>query len=164
MLNYSQRLRRLRYLAIGFLLLLLIPLGTILYFGFQQLENNLLNEYKREANNLVQTIDRVLFKKRMLTNSISMDAFNYYQQVYNPITKKSQQLLSPLSKLEVAQPIPWQQIKGLVGYFQYNSQGQFNSPIWPYYLPENSLSGDDTDRVNFQQLDPELAERKKKGT
>ena len=40
LLNHSQRLRRLRYLAIAFLLFLLLPLGTILYLGFHQLEKD----------------------------------------------------------------------------------------------------------------------------
>ena len=153
LLNYAQRLRRLRYLAIGFLLLLLIPLATLLYFGFGQIKENLLNEYQREASSLVETTNRVLFKRRMLTNSLPVDVFDYYQQVYNPITKQSQQVLSPLSQLEVAQPIPWLQINGLVGYFQYNSAGEFNSPIWPYPFSENSL-------MSEASLDPELLERK----
>jgi len=170
LLNYAQRLRRLRYLAIVFLLFLLIPLGTLLYFGFQQIENNLLLEYQRKANNLVQATNRSIFKKRMLTNTLSVDVFDYYQQVYNPITKQSQQVLSPLSQLDPAQPITWLQIKGLVGYFQYNSQGDFNSPIWPYSLSENGLSdnilsGDEADKTkqqtSEQKLDPELVERQK---
>jgi len=88
LLNYAQRLSRLRYLAIGFLLLLLIPLATLLYFSFGQIEKNLLNEYQREANRLVVVTNRTLAKIRMLTNSLPKDAFVYYRQAYNPITKK----------------------------------------------------------------------------
>ena len=176
LLNYVQRLRRLRYLAIGFLLLLLIPLATLLYFSFGQIEKNLLNEYQREANRLVEVTNRTFFKIRMLTNSLPKDAFVYYRQVYNPITKQSQQMLSPLSQLELAQPISWFEIKGLVGYFQYNSQGDFNSPIWPYAIHEKGLSdtippdggGKQTKQrssgLNLKaelvsELDPELAKR-----
>lgn len=155
LLNYSQRLRRLRYLAIGFLSVLLLPLGTLLYFGFQQIEKNLLIEYQREASNLVETTNRNLFKRRLLTNALTVDAFDYYQQVYNPITKQTQQVPSPLSQLDFVQPKISQQVKGLVGFFQYNSQGHYNSPIWPFML-----SGDDSNNVNRQQLDPELLERK----
>ena len=156
LLNYAQRLRRLRYLAIGFLLFLLMSLGTLLYFGFGQLEKNILNEYQREARSLIDTINRMAFKRRMLTNSLPIDAFDYYQQVYNPITKKPQQVLSPLSTLEVAQPVSWLQTKGLAGYFQYNSQGDFNSPIWPY-----SISAIGSVQANLEELTPELAERQK---
>jgi len=179
LLNYAQRLRRLRCLAIGFLLLLLIPLTTLVYFGFEQTEQNLLNEYQREASRLVEVTNRTLFKRRMLTNTLPKDEFDYYHQVYNPITKQSLQVLSPLSQLEVAQPISWLQIEGLVGYFQYNSQGHFNSPIWPYSLHEKGLSdakllGNNTNNarqpsnLNSQlspeltlELTPELAERQR---
>jgi len=178
LLNYAQRLRRLRCLAIGFLLLLLIPLATLLYFGYGQIEKNLLNEYQREARSIVEIANRTLFKRRMLINTLSKDTFDYYQQVYNPITKQSQQVLSPLSQLEPAQPLSWLQIKGLVGYFQYNSQGDFNSPIWPYALNEKGLSVTNLPRDSASatkqqvsdltinpklahELEPELAERQK---
>jgi len=155
LLNYAQRLRRLRYLAIGFLLVLLIPLATLLYFGFQQIEKNLLSEYQREASSFVQVFNRKLYKKLTFTNMLSVDAFDYYQQVYNPITKQPQQVISPLSQLNLLQLSEEQQIKGLVGFFQYNSQGDFNSPVWPY-----PLSGD-ANELEQQTLDPELAVRKK---
>lgn len=164
LLNYAQRLRRLRHLAIGLLLFLLIPMSALLYFGFQQIENNLLIEYQREARNMVQTVNRSLLKKRMLTNPLAIDAFDYYQQVYNPITRQSQQALSPLSQLNFVQPKISGQVKGLVGFFQYNSQGDFNSPIWPYALPNNHLTEVNTDKANQQGLDqkptPELIVRK----
>ncbi len=156
LLNYSQRSRRLRYLAIGFLLFLLIPLGTLLYFGFQQIENNLLTEYQRESSNLVQKINRNLYKTLTFTNTLSVNEFDYYQQVYNPVTKQNQQVLSPLSSLNLLELNAEQQIKGLVGFFQYDSQGRFNSPIWPYSISDNSLSGDDADKVNQQESGPKL--------
>jgi hypothetical protein len=180
LLNYSQRLRRLRYLAIGFLLFLLIPLGTLLYFGFQQIKNNLLIEYQREASNLVQLANRSLYKRRMLTNTLSVDVFDYYQQVYNPVTRQLQQVLSPLSQLDLVQPVAWLETEGLVGYFQYNANGDFNSPIWPYSfsssalsnseLSENAPAEDDADKTrqhhqaqNLEaELGSELFERKKK--
>ena len=170
MFNYSQRLRRLRYLAIGFLLFLLFPLGTILYFGYQQIENNLLTEYQRESSNLVQKINRVLYKKLTFTNTLSVNEFDYYQQVYNPVTKQNQQVLSPLSRLNHLQLNAEQQIKGLVGFFQYDSQGRFNSPIWPepvseHGLSDNNFSGDNADKITQQasepKLNPELVIRKK---
>jgi len=100
LLNYSQRLRRLRYLAIAFLLFLLLPLGTILYFGFQQLENNLLLKYQRTASKLEQIVDGSLTERRLISNTLPVDAFDYYRQVYNPYTEKLQQTISPLSRLE----------------------------------------------------------------
>ncbi|WOH36203.1 HAMP domain-containing sensor histidine kinase [Thalassotalea fonticola] len=170
LLNYSQRLRRLRYLAIGLLLFLSIPIGTLLYFGFQQIEDNLLTEYQREASNLALKINRTLYKKLTFTNTLSVHDFDYYQQVYNPVTKQQQQVLSPLSSLSHLQLNNEQPIKGLVGYFQYDSQGRFNSPIWPEPLSEQDLSDkrltiDDANKGNQQasypKLNPESVVRKK---
>jgi len=170
LLNYSQRLRRLRYLAIGFLLFLLVPIGTLLYFGFQQIEGNVLTEYQRESANLALKIDRALYKKLTFTNALSVNAFDYYQLVYNPVTKQQQQILSPLSSLSHLKLNNEQPIKGLVGYFQYDSHGRFNSPIWPEALSKKDLSDDsltidDASKVNPQQtyakFTPELTLRKK---
>jgi len=162
LLNHSQRLRRFRYLAIAFLLFLLLPLGTILYFGFQQLENNLLLKYQRTASKLEQIVDGRLTERRLLSNTLPIDAFDYYRQVYNPYTEKLQQTISPLSRLEYDKP----KNKWLVGYFQYCNQGHFNSPIWPDSSHDNSLYERGLDSANLQmsdqKLNPELIKRKNK--
>lgn len=160
LLNHSQRLRRLRYLAIGFLLFLLIPLGTILYFGFQQLEKNLLLEYQRTASKLEQLVDGSLTKRRLISNTLPVDAFDYYRQVYNPYTKQSEQTISPLARLVYEQP----RDKWLLGYFQFCNKGHFNSPIWLDSLHDNTLSRINADNVDLlapdQELNPELLVRK----
>lgn len=150
LLSYTQRLSRLRYLTIVFLFILLMPLGILLTFGFQQFEKDLMIEYQSEASHLIQSVNKVLLKRRMLSSTLPVDAFDYYQQVYNPITRQSQQLLSPLSQSDPTQSTS-KPIKGLVGYFQYNRQGHFNSPIWPYSLQDKNI--DDT--VN-SELEPNL--------
>jgi signal transduction histidine kinase len=127
-----------------------------MYLGYQQLEKNNLNQYQVEASSLIEITNRILFKRRMLTNTLPVEAFDYYQQVFNPITRQSQRVLSPLSQLETAQPISWLAIKGLIGYFQYDSRGQFNSPIWPNTLSPNALANADKDRANQQAPTPEL--------
>ncbi|GGI79668.1 hypothetical protein GCM10007978_16890 [Shewanella hanedai] len=115
-------------------------------------------------------INRTLYKKLTFTNTLSVNEFDYYQQVYNPVTKQQQQVLSPLSSLSHLQLNNEQPIKGLVGYFQYDSQGHFNSPIWPESLSKQDLSEhsqtkDDGNKVNQEALYPalplELAVRKK---
>jgi signal transduction histidine kinase len=158
--NHSQRLRRLRYLAIAFLLFLLLPLGTILYFGFQQLEKNLLLEYQRTANKLEQIVDGSLTKRRLISNTLPIDAFDYYRQVYNPYTKQSEQTISPLAQIEYEQP----RDKWLSGYFQFCNRGHFNSPIWLDSLHDDSLSKSEVVNADLsvpdQALTPELLTRK----
>lgn len=160
--NYADRLRRLRYLAIAFLVFLLIPLGTILYFGFQQLENNLLRKYQRTANKIEQIVDGSLTKRRLISNTLPVDAFDYYRQVYNPYTKKSEQAISPLSQLTYEQP----QDEWLVGYFQFCNKGHFNSPVWLDFIHDSSVFKVSAEQANLlatdQLLNPELLLRKNK--
>ncbi|MDK2593929.1 sensor histidine kinase [Pseudoalteromonas obscura] len=132
LLNYAQRIKRLRISAILLLLLLLVPLSVLLYFSYQQSQQNRLVEYEKEASNLARVINRKLFRKLSVSNQIPADAFNYYRYIYNPLTKQTQQMLSPLAQLNSEQTI-----RGLVGYFQIDGQGNFNSPIWPYAITSN---------------------------
>ncbi|MCG7549921.1 HAMP domain-containing sensor histidine kinase [Pseudoalteromonas sp. Of7M-16] len=132
LLNYAQRIKRLRISAILLLLLLLIPLSVLLYFSYQQSQQNRLVEYEKEASNLARVINRKLFRKLSVSNQIPADAFNYYRYIYNPLTKQTQQMLSPLAELNGEQTI-----RGLVGYFQIDREGNFNSPIWPYAITSN---------------------------
>ena len=155
LLNYAQRLARLRYMAVGLAMVLLIPLMTLAYFGYQQMLNNQLAEYQREANTLMLSIDRNLFKRRLLTNAFGADEFEFYKQVYNPLTRQSEKVPSPLSQFNYTHPKLTQQVKGLVGFFQYNYNGVFNSPIWPF-----PLTGDGQTTNVEQQMDEELIKRK----
>ncbi|GAA0344315.1 hypothetical protein GCM10009092_05940 [Bowmanella denitrificans] len=152
LLNYQQRLHRLRIVAMLGLLALLIPVGILLALAYQQLDRQHLADYQRDATELMQSINRKLFKKLTLTNTLGKDAFNYYQQVYNPLTNSPQQLLSPLAQLQSLQDSP-----GLVGYFQLDQQGRFNSPIWPYTLPQEPEM---TAPAGPQELSAELITRK----
>lgn len=164
LLNHAQRLRRLRYLAVAFLLILLVPLGTILYFGFQQIEKDLLSEYQRTASKLEQIVDGSLTKRRLISNTLPIDAFDYYRQMYNPYTKQSQQTISSLSRLEHQPP----RDKWLVGYFQFCNKGHFNSPIWLDTLHDHNLPTTDGDHATLlspdKALNPELLLRKNTAT
>lgn len=157
LLNHSQRLSRLRYLAVGFLLFLLIPLGIILYFGFQQLENNLLIEYQRHAKKMEQVIDGSLTKRRMVSNILPTDVFSYYRQIYNPYKNKMQQAISPISPLDYEFP----RDKWLVGYFQYCDKGHFSSPVLPDSL-HNFDAEYSTQQLSDQEQNQELVERKER--
>ena len=160
LLNHSQRLRRLRYLALACFIVLLLPLGTILYFGFQQLEKNLLLDYQRTANKLEQIVDGSLTKRRLISNTLPVDAFDYYRQVYNPYTRQSEQTISPLARIEHEPP----REQWLIGYFQFRNRGQFNSPIWLDDLHNNMQSNMAPQSANRyvpdEELNPELQVRK----
>ncbi|MBE1298532.1 MAG: hypothetical protein GJ680_01300 [Alteromonadaceae bacterium] len=159
LLNHADRLRKLRILAMGFSLLLIVPLGILLFLGYQQLERNAIAIYKKEANALIINANRKFYKRLTLSNNLPTTAFDYYQPSYDPLTQQTEQVLSPLSSLDIQQLGETRNIAGLVGYFQFTSDGQFNSPV--YQLPVGS---DDEKMTESSQSVQEnlnrLAERK----
>ncbi|MBQ4811552.1 HAMP domain-containing histidine kinase [Pseudoalteromonas luteoviolacea] len=146
-LSHAQKLKRLQVSVILFLLLLMVPLSSLLYFSYHQSHQNQLADYEQEAGNLARVINRKLFRKLSVSNQIAVDAFNYYQFIHNPITKQTHQLLSPLAQL-TQEP----QIHGLVGYFQLDSRGNFNSPVWPSPLSASDLQNTQIEPHNLELI------------
>ncbi|MCG7534394.1 HAMP domain-containing sensor histidine kinase [Pseudoalteromonas sp. OOF1S-7] len=155
-MSYPQRRQRLRWQAYTFLLCLLLPLGIVLYFGFAQLKQNQLHTYQEQARNLILQIDRQMFKRRLLTDALPVNAFDYYQAVYNPLTDATLQMPSVLSHLDPARPTATRPIQGLVGYFQFDAQGRFNSPIWPEPLSDKDIAKPGSEQ---KKASPELQQR-----
>ncbi|WP_125779454.1 sensor histidine kinase [Pseudoalteromonas rubra] len=156
LMSYAQRKQQLRWQACAFLLCLLLPLSVLFYFGFAQLKQNQLSAYQEQARNLISQIDRQMFKRRLLSSSLPVEAFDYYQAVYNPLTEETLQIPSVLSHRDPARPTATRPIQGLVGYFQFDAQGQFNSPIWPDPLSAKDLTTSTTEQ---QQSSVELQQR-----
>ena len=152
-LNYSQRLSKLRAQALGFFIVLILPLAGLLYFVWQQMEDNLLAEYERETSSLILQINRTLYKKLTFTNTLVASEFEYYQYIYNPVTKQTERRISQLANLDLLKAGEQQNIKGLLGFFQYDSAGNFNSPVWPYAISNTAKPNEN------QELSPELLVR-----
>lgn len=135
--NESDRLRKLRILAIGFSGLLIVPLGILVFLGYLQLEEDAIAIYENESNALIVSANRKFYKRLTLSNNLPATAFDYYQPTYNPLTQQTAQVISPLSSLDVQQLGEVRNIAGLVGYFQYTSDGQFNSPVYQFSWGRN---------------------------
>lgn len=150
LLNYQQRINRLRCFTIIFLLLLVLPVSMIFYIGFNQFEKDQLTQYQRQTEKVTNQINKRLFKRGALWNSITTSEFDYYQHVYNPVSQQLTQALSPL-----ATPEYYERISGLVGYFQVDRQGQFNSPVWPSAI-DSQIDTSSTKKT----MQPELTKRK----
>ena len=129
LLSFQQRLNRLRSLTTLFFLLLIIPVSVFFYMGLNQLEKDQLMQYQRKTEKITQLINKQSFKRATLSNAISSNDFEYYQHVYNPDTQQLTKALSPL-----ATPKYYKRTQGLIGYFQMDQKGQFNSPVWPYII------------------------------
>ncbi|NQZ21870.1 MAG: HAMP domain-containing histidine kinase [Colwellia sp.] len=149
LLNYQQRINRLRCFTIIFLVLLLVPISVVFYQGFNQFEKDLLIEYKRQTEIVTYQINKRIFKRAILENALSPQAFDYYQYLYNPINKQVTRVKSPLSKPEYNE-----RITGIIGYFQIDENGQFNSPIWPYIINSSE---------DLKSMDADLESVKRRG-
>ena len=134
LLNYQQRLKRLRIFTLSFFLLLFIPVSLVCVFVFQQFQQEQIVKYQKSATKLSDIINKRLFKQAIMTNSASPTEFDYYQYAYNPETKKVTRQVSPL-----ANPESFQRYEGLVGFFQIDAQGRFNSPMWPYVIEADDV-------------------------
>ena len=133
-----------------FFVFLLVPVSAILYMGFKQFEQGQLVEYRRQTGEVTQAINRRLFKRRTLSNALSAGEFEYYQHLYNPVAKQLTQSLSPL-----ANPEYYKLDTDVLGYFQYDKQGRFNSPVWPYVI-----NSQEDKQVSQTDMEPELAQRR----
>ncbi len=140
LLNYQQRLTRLRLITALLFLLLFVPASLISYFGFQQLHKETLLKYQRQTEKVTVALNKRFFKKLANTNAIRKEQFEYYFHVYNPLTDTLTKTLSPL-----ADTSSYKDTAGLLGYFQQDLDGGFNSPVWPYPLDsveDNKSQGD----------------------
>jgi nitrogen-specific signal transduction histidine kinase len=141
LLNYQQRVNRLRCFTIIFLILLLVPISVVFYKGFNQFEKDLLTEYQRKTEKITSQLNLKLFKRAVYDNAMSTLTFDYYQHIYNPVNQEVTRIKSPLSTPEYNKRF-W----GLIGYFQIDQQGQFNSPIWPEKINDTTeIISDDND-------------------
>ncbi|MBQ4851789.1 cell wall metabolism sensor histidine kinase WalK [Pseudoalteromonas sp. MMG012] len=126
LLSYPQRVGRLRYLTGLFLILLLAPISVVLYKGYHQFEKDLLTEYQSKTAKITSQLNLKLFKRVVFDNALNTRTFDYYQHIYNPDNKQVSRIRSPLSNPEYNA-----RYVGLIGYFQLDKNGQFNSPVWP---------------------------------
>jgi len=129
--------------------LLLVPVSVVFYQGFNQFQKDLLIEYKRQTEVVTYQINKRIFKRAILENSLSPQVFDYYQHLYNPINKEVTRVKSPLSKPEYNE-----RITGIIGYFQIDENGQFNSPIWPYIINSSE---------DLKSMDVDLESVKRRG-
>ncbi|PAJ75237.1 hypothetical protein CJF42_06195 [Pseudoalteromonas sp. NBT06-2] len=109
------------------------------YKGFNQFEKDLLLEYQRKAEKVTAQLNLKLFKRSVFDNAMSTLTFDYYQHIYNPLNKQVTRVKSPLSTPEYNE-----RFTGLIGYFQIDQQGEFNSPVWPETINNTvKLTSDD---------------------
>lgn len=151
LLNYQQRVNRLRCFTLIFFLFLFVPISVMSTLSFNQLKKDQLSQFQQQSEKVSASINKRFFKYRTLPNAIKPSEFNYAQHLYNPINEQLTQALSPLSNPEY-----YKRTDGLIGYFQIDQKGHFNSPVWPFVID----SEQDKSAVN-SSTDPEFVTRRK---
>lgn len=99
------------------------------FAAYTQFAQEQLTQYQQQSDKMSNAINKRLFKRRTLPNTIRYSEFSYIQHIYNPQTKQLTQELSPL-----ADPQYYQHADGLVGYFQIDPDVGFSSPTWPFVI------------------------------
>lgn len=140
LLNYQQRVNRLRCFTLIFLILVLVPICMVFYQGLNLIEKDQLIKSQRKSDTVTYAINKRLFKRAVYENAISPLAFNYYQHSYNPESKQVTRFVSELATINYSERSP-----GLIGYFQIDQNGQFNSPIWPDIIAQSEDLKSDTE-------------------
>lgn len=145
LLSYPQRLKRLRYFTVIFFILLFIPISMVFYQGYIQYQQDQLRHYQNQTNKITSLVNKRLFKRTALANAIPINEFDYYQTLYNPISKEVSKALSPLSTEK-----HFELFKGHKGYFQLDHNGQFNSPVWPSVIKDGKSLLDTSDNLTAE--------------
>jgi len=123
----KQRIKRFRMMLSAFFICLLIPIVLIVYYGFQQFENEMSFNYHWKSFNALEQINKKLDKRLKKERKRPPSQYSFYQYVTNPLTGAISKELSPL-----ASPDNYPEDIGLIGYFQINSMGGLESPLLPY--------------------------------
>ncbi|MGB0834408.1 MAG: sensor histidine kinase [Psychrobium sp.] len=109
--------------------MLFTPACLVSLAAYTQFAQEQLTQYQQQSDKMSAAINKRLFKRRTLPNTIRYSEFSYIQHIYNPQTKQLTQELSPL-----ADPQYYQHADGLVGYFQIDPNVGFSSPTWPFVI------------------------------
>ncbi|MGB1297810.1 MAG: sensor histidine kinase [Psychrobium sp.] len=136
-----------------FFALLFTPACLVSFAAYTQFAQEQLTQYQQQSDKMSNAINKRLFKRRTLPNTIRYSEFSYIQHIYNPQTKQLTQELSPL-----ADPQYYQHADGLVGYFQIDPDVGFSSPTWPFVIdsPEDqqaiTASTDASSKAQREQI------------
>jgi signal transduction histidine kinase len=142
--------RRLRLLLCASLLCLALPLTLLLSRVYQTLAQEVFYQYRAAAEEVTKQINQRLADILQGEELRPFDEYSFLKVTANPLFKNSAIIASPLSELPPQSAVP-----GVIGYFQINPDGSFNSPVLPD-LDEAELSAN-AERFGFGSS--ELARR-----
>ena len=127
---------RLRNLLAVIFLALAIPTAVLIWQGYSQLKWEAFHQYRGLAEELDGRIDARLIEMINTADARSFADYTFLVVTGDPSVNFLQR--SPLSAFPVAEDLP-----GVLGYFQVDSDGTFSSPLLP---PE----GSDTEKLGIR--------------
>jgi len=128
--------KRLRWLLLLFFLAPSVPIYYLLQTVYSQLENEAYFTTRHQAETLVDQIDLKLQHILEAEQNRPIAEYQFFNVMENPLLSETAGVkFSPLSEIP-----PKTDIKGLVGYFQINTDGSFHLPALPE-LGQDNISG-----------------------
>lgn len=116
--------RRLRWLLAGLFLALAVPTAAVLWQAYSQLKWEAYHQLRGQAEELTRRIDATIAEGIAAAEARSFAEFSFLNVSGDPGAGFVQH--SPLSAYPVVQDLP-----GVIGYFQLDSEGRFSTPLLP---------------------------------
>ncbi len=141
---------RLRKFLALFFLALAVPTAILIWQAYSQLKWAAFHQYQADATELTQRVDTRLNELIRTADARSFADYTFLVVSGDPSAKFVQR--SPLSAYPVAEDVP-----GVIGYFQVDSDGNFSTPLLPPADAEAaSLGISDEELSGRQELAREL--------
>ena len=121
----QEKVRRFRRLLAAFFVALMLPIGALLFFAFEQMKWEVFHQYRLQAEALVSRINSETSELISRENARAVSDYEFAALPGGTLDKlrSNRNVLSQLpGKLE---------IPGLVGHFQIDADGNFSSPLLP---------------------------------
>ncbi len=150
-LNPNKQKKRLRWILLLFFIVLALPVYYLLQTVYTQLENEAYFTARHQAEKLVDQIELNLQHLLETEQNRPIAEYSFFNVLENPLLSESSGVkFSPLSEVP-----PKTDIKGVVGYFQINTDGSFHLPALPA-LGQDNISG-----LSLAELENRLALKEK---
>ncbi len=149
--HLNKQKKRLRWLLLVFFIVLSLPVYYLLQTVYGQLENEAYFTARHQAETVVDQLERNLQQILKTEQNRPIAEYQFFNVMVNPLLSENTGVkFSPLSVIP-----PKTGIKGLIGYFQINTDGSFHMPALPE-VEQDNLSG-----LSLLELESRLALKQK---
>ena len=150
-LNSRKQKKHLRWILLLFFLTLSLPVYYLLQTVYSQLENEAYFTARHQAETLVDQIELSLKQLLETEQNRPIAEYQFFNVMTNLLLSKSSGVkFSPLSEMP-----PKTDIKGVIGFFQINTDGSFHLPVLPE-IGQDNLSG-----LSLAELDSRMKLKQK---